>query len=47
MAFVKTVVTRHGGDVEVLSEPGQGTALTICLPVLDDTQSGASLTPRP
>ncbi|MFM0175485.1 CHASE2 domain-containing protein [Paraburkholderia sediminicola] len=46
MAFVKTVVTRHGGDVEVASEPGQGTAFTICLPVLEDAQSGASLTPR-
>ncbi|RKR38743.1 CHASE2 domain-containing protein [Paraburkholderia sp. BL17N1] len=47
MAFVKTVVTRHGGDVEVASEPGQGTAFTICLPVLEDAQSGASVTPRP
>jgi CHASE2 domain-containing sensor protein/signal transduction histidine kinase len=46
MAFVKTVVTRHGGDVEVASEPGQGTAFTICLPVLEDAQSGASLAPR-
>ncbi|MFM0396918.1 CHASE2 domain-containing protein [Paraburkholderia phytofirmans] len=47
MAFVKTVVTRHGGDVEVASEPGQGTEFTICLPVLEDAQSGASFTPRP
>ena len=39
MAFVKTVVTRHGGDVEVLSEPGAGTSFTIHLPVLEDTQS--------
>ncbi|MFM0417346.1 CHASE2 domain-containing protein [Paraburkholderia aromaticivorans] len=46
MAFVKTVVTRHGGDVEVASEPGQGTAFTIRLPVLEDAQSGAFLTPR-
>ncbi|WP_341319353.1 CHASE2 domain-containing protein [Paraburkholderia sp. IMGN_8] len=38
MAFVKTVVTRHGGDVEVVSAPGKGTAFTICLPALEDTQ---------
>jgi CHASE2 domain-containing sensor protein/signal transduction histidine kinase len=41
MAFVKTVVTRHGGDVEVVSAPGEGTAFTIWLPALDDAQSGA------
>ncbi|MFL6700702.1 MAG: ATP-binding protein, partial [Paraburkholderia graminis] len=39
MAFVKTVVTRHGGDVEVVSAPGRGTAVTIRLPALDDEQS--------
>lgn len=46
MAFVKTVVTRHGGDVEVASEPGRGTVFTIRLPVLEDAQSGASVTGR-
>ncbi|MGF6574466.1 CHASE2 domain-containing sensor protein [Paraburkholderia sp. GAS333] len=48
MAFVKTVVTRHGGDVEVVSAPGEGTAFTIHLPVFDDTQTGAAaaITPR-
>jgi signal transduction histidine kinase len=39
MAFVKTVVTRHGGEVEVVSAPGRGTAVTIRLPALDDEQS--------
>lgn len=33
MAFVKTVVMRHGGDVTVQSEPGKGTAFTISLPL--------------
>ena len=46
MAFVKTVVTRHGGDVEVVSAPGEGTAFTIWLPALDDAQSDSSAAPR-
>ncbi|MFM0206810.1 CHASE2 domain-containing protein [Paraburkholderia sediminicola] len=46
MAFVKTVVTRHGGDVEVVSAPGKGTAFTISLPALDETQPDASATSR-
>ncbi|PLZ01702.1 histidine kinase [Burkholderia sp. WAC0059] len=35
MVFVKTVVSRHGGDVFVESEPGKGTTLTFSLPGLD------------
>ncbi len=46
MAFVKTVVTRHGGDVEVVSAPGKGTAFTIMIPALDDAQFEASALPR-
>jgi signal transduction histidine kinase len=46
MAFVKTVVTRHGGDVEVVSAPGEGTAFTIYLPVLEDAQSDTVATSR-
>jgi signal transduction histidine kinase len=45
MAFVKTVVTRHGGEVAVLSAPGEGTAVTICLPAFEDTQSDVSARP--
>ncbi len=37
MAFVKAVVTRHGGDVHVESARGKGTALTITLPGLDES----------
>ncbi|MCC8404496.1 CHASE2 domain-containing protein [Paraburkholderia sp. MMS20-SJTN17] len=40
MAFIKTVVTRHGGSVEIASAPGEGTAFTIWLPALDDAQPG-------
>jgi CHASE2 domain-containing sensor protein/nitrogen-specific signal transduction histidine kinase len=35
MAFIKAVVVRHGGEVQVDSAPGQGTTVTIRLPVLD------------
>ncbi|MDR3097251.1 MAG: CHASE2 domain-containing protein [Paraburkholderia sp.] len=35
MAFVKTVVTRHGGEVHVESAPDQGTTVTMSLPALD------------
>jgi signal transduction histidine kinase len=38
MAFVKTVVTRHGGEVNVASAPGRGTAVTIYLPALEEAQ---------
>jgi len=34
MAFVKTVVTRHGGEIYVDSAPGKGTTLTMDLPAL-------------
>ena len=46
MAFVKTVVTRHGGDVEVVSAPGKGTAFTISLPALDEAQADVPTMPR-
>ncbi|MFT4070148.1 CHASE2 domain-containing protein [Paraburkholderia sp.] len=46
MAFVKTVVTRHGGNVDVVSAPGEGTAFTIWLPALDDAQSEEPVAPR-
>jgi signal transduction histidine kinase len=46
MAFIKTVVTRHGGSVEVVSAPGEGTAFTIWLPALDDAQHVESIAPR-
>ncbi|PCE26646.1 CHASE2 domain-containing protein [Burkholderia ubonensis] len=36
MAFVKTVVTRHGGSVTVESEVGVGTAVTVALPTIDE-----------
>jgi CHASE2 domain-containing sensor protein/signal transduction histidine kinase len=35
MAFVKTVVTRHGGEVHVESLPDKGTTVTMSLPALD------------
>jgi CHASE2 domain-containing sensor protein/signal transduction histidine kinase len=35
MALVKTVVTRHRGEVAVTSEPGRGTEVTVSLPRWD------------
>ncbi|MGF6817403.1 CHASE2 domain-containing sensor protein/signal transduction histidine kinase [Paraburkholderia atlantica] len=46
MAFIKTVVTRHGGSVEVVSAPGEGTAFTIWLPALDDAPLDETSAPR-
>ena len=36
MALVKTVVTRHEGEVKVESEPGQGTIVTVSMPRWDE-----------
>jgi signal transduction histidine kinase len=33
LSLVKAVVEAHGGSVDVLSEPGQGSAFTVSLPV--------------
>lgn len=40
LVFVKTVVERHGGSIDVDSEPGVGTTFTIALPLLAE-QHGA------
>ncbi|PMS13512.1 CHASE2 domain-containing protein [Trinickia caryophylli] len=37
MAFIKAVVTRHSGEVHVDSAPGEGTTVTIALPLLETT----------
>lgn len=37
LAFVRTVITRHGGHIDVQSQPGVGTRFTIRLPALDLT----------
>jgi len=35
MTFVRAVVSRHEGDIAVVSEPGKGTTITISLPVVN------------
>jgi signal transduction histidine kinase len=36
LAIVKAIVTRHGGNVTVQSQPGQGTQVNVSLPVLPE-----------
>jgi len=42
MAFIKTVVMRHGGEVDIESEVGRGTAFTVSLPALDEAVDEAN-----
>lgn len=35
LALVQTIVHRHGGEIEVDSEVGEGTTFTICLPLME------------
>lgn len=35
LAVVDEIVTAHGGTVDLVSEPGHGTTVTVCLPLYD------------
>ena len=37
LAIVKAIVTRHGGSVMIESQPGQGTQVTVSIPVASET----------
>ena len=37
---VRRIVAAHGGSVEIESKPGEGTAVSLCLPVARDSASG-------
>jgi signal transduction histidine kinase len=41
--IVKTIVTRHGGDVTAFSEVGRGTRIRIELPIPADDRSSGDL----
>ncbi len=47
MASVYGTVTRHGGVVELDSEPGRGTNVTLLLPLAGDGVSPTTALPRP
>jgi PAS domain S-box-containing protein len=46
LAMVYGIVERHGGQLDIQSAPGQGTAVTIALPV-DTSSAGAPAEARP
>jgi signal transduction histidine kinase len=39
LPIVQGIVERHGGTVEVQSEPGRGTSVTVTLPVKKEGQA--------
>ncbi|WP_349826772.1 sensor histidine kinase [Brevibacterium litoralis] len=41
LSLVRSIITRHGGSVELYSQEGVGTSVRIILPVLADTHRGA------
>jgi signal transduction histidine kinase len=45
LAVCYSVVKQHGGHIELLSEPGQGTEVRIYLPVLRTPAAGTEFSP--
>jgi signal transduction histidine kinase len=45
LSVVHGIVTRHGGRIEVHSEPGAGSEFTIRLPALDQPQPTTQVEP--
>lgn len=43
LSIVKHILNRHGGRLHIESEPGQGTAVTLCLPMASSTIEGMEI----
>jgi signal transduction histidine kinase len=41
LALSRRIVVRHGGSIDVQSEPGQGTTVTVKLPAYDEPKQSA------
>lgn len=46
LAIVKTIATLHHGDVTISSKPGEGTTVSLVLPVTDPTPPGQAPEPK-
>ena len=43
LPLVRQIVDQHGGEIEVSTAPGEGTAITLTVPIIDDRASGTGL----
>ncbi|MCK6487298.1 MAG: ATP-binding protein [Planctomycetes bacterium] len=46
LALVRDLVQEHGGHIELVSAPGQGSTFTVVLPLAADGQAGTASAPR-
>ena len=39
LSIVKSIIEQHGGDIEIESQVGEGTTITLCLPISNDQKT--------